>query len=248
MMHPDSSSQVGNAVLYLRSAVFFVAMLISTIVIAPIMWLAFPLRFRVCYGIAQVWVVLNLWLLKVICGIDHEVRGRENIPDQPSIILCKHQSAWETIALQRIFPAQVFIIKRELVWLPFFGWALATCDPIAIDRKAGKTALRQVVDQVRERLESGRWVVIFPEGTRVKTGEVGRYGGGGAVLAKKSGFQVIPVAHNAGKFWGRNSFLKHPGTVQLLIGKPISPVNRKSSEITEAAKSWIEAQMKEIDA
>ncbi|MCI0668565.1 MAG: 1-acyl-sn-glycerol-3-phosphate acyltransferase, partial [Methylococcaceae bacterium] len=198
------------------------------------------------YRIAQLWVSLILWLLKAICGIDHRIEGSENIPSGNAIIFSKHQSAWETISLQKIFPPQVFIIKRELLWLPFFGWALATCEPIAIDRKAGKAALRQVVDQGMRRLKSGRWVVIFPEGTRVKPGQIGRYGAGGGVLAHRSGYLVVPVAHNAGRYWPRNGFLKYPGTIRVRIGKPISPENRSANEINQAAQDWIEQQMAEI--
>ncbi|MGH8549560.1 MAG: lysophospholipid acyltransferase family protein [Methylococcales bacterium] len=246
MTLPGSSCPGGNAALYLRSGAFFLAMSTSTIVIALIMVLAFPLPFKVRYVIAQVWVSLILWLLKAICGIDHHVEGCENIPSRNAIIFSKHQSAWETIALQKIFPPQVFIIKRELLWLPFFGWALATCEPIAIDRKAGKAALRQVVDQGMRRLKQGRWVVIFPEGTRVKPGRVGHYGAGGSVLAHRSRYPVVPVAHNAGQFWPRNGFLKYPGTVKVRIGEPISPENRSANEINQAAQDWIERQMAEI--
>lgn len=246
MTYPDSSYQATKAVIYIRSAAFFFAMAISTIMVTPIMVLAFRLPFKLRYSISYVWVIVNLWLLKAICGIDHHIEGAENIPAENAIIFCKHQSAWETIALQKIFPPQVFIIKRELLWLPFFGWALATCDPIAIDRKAGKAALRQVIIQGMQRLKSGRWVVIFPEGTRVRPGEVGRYGAGGGVLAHRSGHLVVPVAHNAGEFWARNSFLKYPGTVQVRIGKPIVPENRSASEINQLAQSWIEEQMAEI--
>jgi 1-acyl-sn-glycerol-3-phosphate acyltransferase len=246
MTQPGSSCSGDKTALYLRSSAYFLAMSASTILIAPIMVLAFPLPFKVRYGIAQVWVSLILWMLNAICGIDYHVEGTENIPNENAIIFRKHQSAWETIALQKIFPPQVFIIKRELLWLPFFGWALATCEPIAIDRKKGKAALRQVVDQGMRRLKRGRWVVIFPEGTRVKPGQVGRYGAGGGVLAHRSGHLVVPVAHNAGQFWPRNGFLKFPGTVEVRIGKPISPENRSADEINRAAQDWIERQMAEI--
>ncbi|MGH8558009.1 MAG: lysophospholipid acyltransferase family protein, partial [Methylococcales bacterium] len=142
----SSSYRGSKLAVYLRSGVFLLAMSCLTILIAPLMMLAFPLPFEVRYGIAQVWVTWNLGLLKAICGLDYHVEGSENIPAGNAIVFSKHQSAWETIALQKIFPEQVFIIKRELLWMPFFGWALATLEPIAIDRKAGKAALRQVVE------------------------------------------------------------------------------------------------------
>ncbi|MGR9107051.1 MAG: lysophospholipid acyltransferase family protein [Gammaproteobacteria bacterium] len=248
MMQPVSRYPCSKALLYVRSGLFFLAMTGLTLVIAPLMVLAFPLPFKVRYCTAQLWVSLVLWLLKKICKIDHHIEGLANIPSGNAIVLCKHQSAWETIALQKIFPPQVFIIKRELLRLPFFGWALATCEPIAIDRKAGKAALRQVVDQGMRRLAKGRWVVIFPEGTRVKPGVVGRYGPGGSVLAHRSGYPVVPVAHNAGCFWPRNGFLKYPGTIQVRIGKPIFPEKLSATEINHATQDWIEAQMREIGA
>ena len=226
--------------------VFLIGMTASTVIISPIMILAYPLPFDRRYNIAQIWVKFNLWLLERVCRLDYAIHGLDNIPDENGIIFCKHQSAWETIALQAIFPTQVFILKRELLWLPFFGWAMATCDPIAIDRKAGKAALRQVVDQGIERLKNNRWVVIFPEGTRVAPGEKRKYGAGGGILANKANAVVVPVAHNAGKYWGKYSFLKFPGTIQVRIGKPIYPDNLKAQQINEKAENWIERQMSEI--
>ncbi len=246
MMQQDSSYQNNNWLLYIRSMLFLFGMTTSTVVIAPIMIMAFPLPFDTRYSIAQIWVKFNLWFLKSVCHLDHAIQGLDNIPEENGIIFCKHQSAWETIALQAIFPTQVFILKRELLWLPFFGWAMATCDPIAIDRKAGKAALRQVVEQGIERLKNKRWVVIFPEGTRVAPGEKRKYGAGGGILAHKANAVVIPVAHNAGKYWGKYSFLKFPGTIQVRIGQPIYPDNLKAQQINEKAKNWIERQMSEI--
>ncbi len=248
MKQPNTSYQGNSLLLHTRSVIFLLGMTVSTVIIAPIMVLAFPLEFKFRYKVAQTWVAFNLWLIKIVCGLDYEVEGRENIPEQNGIIFCKHQSAWETIALQAIFPEQVFILKRELLWLPFFGWAMATCDPIAIDRKAGKTALRQVVNQGIERLKSGRWIVIFPEGTRVAPGEKRKYGAGGSILAHKSEAPVIPVAHNAGEFWGKYSFLKYPGTIQVRIGPPILTTNLSSQEINERAQNWIEEQMVQISS
>lgn len=221
-------------------------MALSTLIIAPIMIGALMAPFSIRYWIANQWVTFNLWSLNTICHLRHHVYGTENIPQHTSIIFCKHQSAWETIAVQKIFPPLVFILKRELLLLPFFGWALATCDPIAIDRKSKKAALNSVVKQGTERLNTGRWVVIFPEGTRVAPGEQRKYGAGGAILAEKSGYPIIPVAHNAGEFWGRYSFLKYPGVIQVRIGPPIETKNRRASEINNEAASWIEQQMQQI--
>lgn len=248
MTQASISSTPADLQTRLRSAVFFLLMTIDTIIIAPLVVLAFPFPFRVRYGTAQIWVNLNIWLLKVICRLDHRIEGLENVPSQNCIIVCKHQSAWETIALQKIFPPQVFILKRELLWLPFFGWALAACEPIAINRSAGKAAMRQVMDQGIKRLQKGRWVVIFPEGTRVAPGHRRRFGAGAGVLAENSGYPVIPVAHNAGEFWGRNSLIKYPGTIKVRIGSPIFPENLNAEAIIQQARSWIDSQMIELSA
>jgi len=183
----------------------------------------------------------------VICGIRMEVRGAENIPKRPCIVLCKHQSAWETFALQTVFPPQVWVLKRELLWLPFFGWGLALTSPIAIDRSKGKQAMRQLLEQGRDRLARGFCVVIFPEGTRMPYGVHGKYKVGGAVLAENTGTLVVPVAHNAGKFWGRNAFWKHPGTIVMSIGKPIDPKGLKADEINRRVEDWIEGEMTRLD-
>ena len=248
MTQHASSSKNSNAEITIRSALFFLNMALSTLIVAPIMISIVIAPFCIRYRLANQWVVYNLRSLKKICRLSYEVEGAENIPDQAGIIFCKHQSAWETIALQQIFPPVVFILKRELLLLPFFGWALATCDPIAIDRKSKKAALRHIIRAGIERLKSGRWVVIFPEGTRVPPGERKKYGIGGALLAEKSGFPVVPVAHNAGEFWGRRSFLKYPGVIQVRIGPVIETHGRRADEINKKAEEWIEGQMALISA
>ncbi|MBT4330692.1 MAG: 1-acyl-sn-glycerol-3-phosphate acyltransferase, partial [Gammaproteobacteria bacterium] len=164
------------------------------------------------------------------------------------IIFSKHQSAWETMAFQSIFPPQVWVLKQSLLWIPIFGWGLALLKPIAIDRGAGRKALQQVVKQGTDRLQSGIWVVIFPEGTRLPPGEKKKFAGGGAVLANKSGYPIIPVAHNAGSFWARRGLLKRPGTIEVRIGAPIDSKNRSSSEINQQAEQWINEQMEALES
>ena len=195
------------------------------------------------------WSVFNLWLLKVICGIRYEVEGGENVPDEPCVIMCKHQSSWETLALQVLFPPQVWVLKRELLWIPFFGWGLASLKPIAIDRRAGRKALNQVVEQGRKRLDSGAWVVIFPEGTRIPTGQIGKFGMGGAFLAAETGYSIIPVAHNAGKAWPKHGFLKYPCVITIVIGNKIviDENMKKVSEINNQVYQWMESQMTRLD-
>jgi 1-acyl-sn-glycerol-3-phosphate acyltransferase len=159
------------------------------------------------------------------------------------VILAKHQSAWETIAFQQIFPPQTWVLKRELLWIPLFGWALALLRPIAIDRGAGRVAIEQVIEQGRERLQSGIWVVVFPEGTRVAPGTRRRYGIGGAALAAASGYPVVPVAHNAGSFWPRRGFRKRPGMIRVVIGPVIDSHGKTAEEIRRQAEEWIENTM-----
>ena len=161
-------------------------------------------------------------------------------------MLCKHQSAWETIALQKIFPPQVWVIKRELLWLPFFGWGLAMTSPVAIKRSEGREAIKQLLRQGKERLALGFCVVIFPEGTRIPFGQRGRYKIGGALLAASSGAPVVPVAHNAGRLWGRNSFLKYPGVITMSIGPAIDPAGLKAEEINQQVEKWIENEVTKL--
>ena len=211
-----------------------------------IIW-PFPFQWR--YKLVRQWAVFNLWLLKVICGIRYEVEGGANIPDEPCVIMCKHQSSWETLALQVLFPPQVWVLKRELLWIPFFGWGLASLKPIAIDRRAGRKALNQIVEQGRKRLDSGSWVVIFPEGTRIPIGQIGKFGMGGAFLAAETGYSIIPVAHNAGKAWPKHSFLKYPGVIKLVIGNKIviDENMKKVSDINKQVYQWMESQMTRLE-
>lgn len=232
--------------LTVRAILFWLVMFAATLIISPLVVLTFPLPFQLRYATARNWARLNLWALRVICHIDYEVRGREHIPDQASIIFCKHQSTWETMALQAIFPPQVWVMKRELLRIPFFGWALAMLEPIAIDRSAGRQAVTQLVEQGKQRLAHGRWVVVFPEGTRVAPGSRGRYKIGGAVLAEQSGALVVPVAHNAGVYWPRHSFIKHPGTIQLVIGPPIDTQGKRAADILQQAEEWIESTVAQL--
>jgi len=231
----------------IRSLVFFLLQLLITPVFTLIAILTFPFHPITRYRIISGWALTMLWLLKVLCDIRMEVRGVENIPAQPGILLCKHQSAWETIALQKVFPPQVWVLKRELLWLPFFGWGLAMTSPIAIKRSDGKGAVKQLLRQGKDRLEMGFCVVIFPEGTRIPYGKRGKYKIGGALLSASTGVPAVPIAHNAGKLWGRNSFIKRPGLITMSIGKPVDPTGLKAEEINRLAEEWIEAEVLRIN-
>ena len=190
---------------------------------------------------------LNVIALKYICGINYEVSGRENIPDRACIIFSKHQSTWETFALQLVFPTLTFIVKRELLWVPFFGWGLARMKPIAINRNAGRNAIRQVVTQGKQRLKDGICIVIFPEGSRFKPGLKTDYKKGAGVLAAAADVPVIPVAHNAGEFWPKKQFIKRPGKIQLRIGPPLDTQDKSALEIVEAGRQWIESELHTIN-
>jgi 1-acyl-sn-glycerol-3-phosphate acyltransferase len=230
----------------LRSSLFALALALITPPYALIALATLPLPRMTRYQIISGWSRLVVLLAKAILGIGWKVEGREHLPSRPSVILAKHQSAWETLAFQYIFPPQVHVLKRELLWIPFFGWGLALMSPIAIDRSRGFTALREIARRGRERLEQGFWVVVFPEGTRVKPRERRAYQLGGAWLAAASGAPIVPVAHNAGLVWPRNAFLKRPGTVTVRIGPPIETANRDPKALNALAETWIEEQQKAL--
>ena len=233
--------------IYLRSILFMLVLLVVTPPYALLMIFCFPLPHRVRRYTAVPWVFMTIWLIKHVLGIDYRVLGRENIPDRPAVILSKHQSAWETVVLQQVFPLSLFVWKRELKWqLPFFGWALAVIPMISIDRGAGKNALLQLVEQGRLRLSQGYPVIILPEGTRVAPGHRRRYKIGGANLGAATGAPVLPLVHNAGEYWGRNAFFKRPGTITVSIGPAIDPTGLTAEEVNNRAETWMEAEMARI--
>ncbi len=226
----------------LRSIVFFIFQVTTLFIFAPLVLLSFPFSYSVRYAIASTWAKLVIKGLKTICKLDFKVTGAENIKGN-GIIFCKHQSAWETFALQVMFPQQCWVLKKELLWIPLFGWALALTQPIAINRSKKSQSFKQIIEQGTDRLTSGRWVVIFPEGTRTAPGEKKKYMIGGALLAEKSGYPVIPVAHNAGEFWKRNAFIKYPGTIQVRIGEMVDSKTLSARELNQTMQNWIEGQM-----
>jgi 1-acyl-sn-glycerol-3-phosphate acyltransferase len=225
--------------LLVRSLLFYTGLALSTILAVPILLIIYPLPFKLRYWAVTRWTLFNLWWLKITCNLKHVLTGIENIPPGPAIIMSNHQSAWETLALQIIFPPQAWILKRELLWIPIYGWGLASMQPIAIDRDSAVKSFRQIVDQGCERLSRNVWVVIFPEGTRVAPGEIKKYLPGGGLLAEKSGYPIVPVAHNSGYFWPRNSLIKKPGTISMIIGPVIESNGKTASEITQETETWI---------
>ncbi len=230
----------------LRSALFALALIVITPPYSLLALATLPLPRHLRYRIISGWSIAVVHLARWICGIRWRVEGLENLPREACVIVSKHQSAWETLAYQLIFPPQVLVLKRELLWIPFFGWGLALMSPIAINRSRGTAALRELARRGRERLHQGFWVVIFPEGTRVAPGTRRRYQPGGAWLAEKAGAPIVPVAHNAGLLWPRNGFLKRPGLVTVRIGAAIRPEGRRPDELTQLAEAWIESQQIEL--
>ena len=225
----------------MRSLLFYGGLVVATIIFTLLGLVIMPLNFPRRFRIMSKWSVFNLWWLKITCNLGYQIHGKENIPDNVGIIMCKHQSAWETLALQTVFPAQVWVLKRELLWIPIYGWGLASMQPISIDRLFGMRALKQIVKQGITRLNNGLWVVIFPEGTRTAPSERRKYQFGGGLLAVKSRYPIVPVAHNAGSFWPRNSLIKRPGTIHMVIGPIICADKKSVKDVTREVENWIES-------
>lgn len=218
----------------------------SVVVWALVVCLATPFGRTFQHHLVRVWVGFVFTMARWFCGLTYSVEGRENIPEQPGVAYLKHSSTLETFAELEIFPKQTWVLKRELMWVPFFGWALMVLNPIAINRSAGKSAVEQVVEQGKDRLSRGLWVMIFPEGTRMPAGETRRYGISGALLASRTGCPLVPVAHDAGDYWPRRGWLKKPGVVRFVIGKPIETEGRDPRDINEEAQAWIEGKVEEL--
>ena len=232
--------------IFFRSSLFMLAMLITTPTIVLALLCVFWLPSRQRRLFVMPWVRLVMWLIRHLLGIRYRVEGAENIPAAPCVILCKHQSAWETFALQVIFPLTAFVYKRELHWLPFFGWGIKLMPFVAIDRAAGKAALKQVAERGKQRLDEGYSVVIFPEGTRLPPGAQREFKIGGAWLAASARVPVLPVALDSGECWPRQAFLKKPGTITVSIGPAIDPAGKKVGELNTLAEQWIATEMRRI--
>jgi 1-acyl-sn-glycerol-3-phosphate acyltransferase len=235
--------------LFLRSLLFTLLMTLATVVWAPLCILFAPFPYRQRYYLTTRWNVFVIWAAKTVCGIRYQVKGRENLPDAPAIVLAKHQSAWETIFLcfNTLRPL-VFVFKKELTYIPFFGWGIALLRMIPIDRSKSKDAFAQVVDQGRKRLADGQWIIMFPEGTRIPVGKKGKYKSGGTRLAVETNTIVVPIALNAGECWPKNTFIKKPGVITVSIGKPISPEGLTPTELMQQVENWIESEMRVISS
>lgn len=231
--------------LLIRNLIHWLILCVSAIIMFVLV-LPAALIPRGANQIGKAWAKVLLWSLKNIVGLKYEVQGRENISDMPSIICCKHQSGWETLALQEVFPLHVYVAKKELFKIPFFGWGLKIAKTIGIDRKAGSKAAADMFRQGKARKQEGFWIAIFPEGTRIKPGERGKYKAGAARMARMLEMDIVPVAVNSGEYWPRDSFLKYPGTIKMIIGKPIAYNAAEVDELTAMCENWIEGQMQLI--
>lgn len=233
--------------LFLRSLIYFLG---STLVLSALVAITLALFFmpvRVRYAILSKWSLFCMWWLRVTLNIKLNVVGKENIPNQACVIISNHQSTWETLGLQTIFPHQTWVLKQELQWIPIFGWGLSLLKPIVIDRGEKLKALKKVIKQGAARISEGIFVVIFPEGTRQPYGKLGEYQKGGVSIAKKTGCDISPVYHNAGKLWPKGSFVKKPGTITVVIGEPINVSGKSATQLVNEVRDWTKAQSKSVN-
>ncbi len=232
---------------YLRSIAFTLLQIVTVIPMSVLCLLCAPLPRPLRYRITVGWPRLIVWGAKVLLGIDHRLIGAENFPDGPAIVLSKHQSTWETLYYVSHLPRELcFVFKRELLFLPFFGWGIWLLDMIHINRSRSRDAFEEVVTQGSRKLAEGRWIIMFPEGTRTRAGSQGRYRSGGTRLAVRTGVPVIPIAMNSGDFWPRRAFLKKPGMVTVSVGPLIQTTGRSPDAVMTDVEAWIEAEMRRI--
>ena len=235
--------------LTLRSLLFTTYLFVFAFIGGAVELLIFWAPHRWQWAVARAWANGNLWAGRFFCGLDVVTEGSEQLPKRASVAMIKHTTAMETYWQISALPAQTWVLKKELLAIPLFGWGVGlVMKPIAIDRKAGASAVKQVIEQGRNRIERGLWLTIFPEGTRMPPGETRRYGISGAAVAAETGCPVVPVAHNAGDFWPKRGLRKYPGRVRFCIGPPIDPAGRTPKEINALAQEWIENKMREISS
>jgi 1-acyl-sn-glycerol-3-phosphate acyltransferase len=230
-----------------RSLIFTCFLVSLTILFSVLALAALLLPFSWRYWLITRWSYLILILFKIICGVKVKITGLENLSKvKNGIVLCKHQSTWETIFMQTLLPTQTWVLKQELLQIPFFGWALKGLQPIAIDRKK-QHSVKQLIQEGKKALQAGKWVIIFPEGTRVAMHQSRKYSKSGVALSAATGYPIIPIAHNAGYCWPKNSFFKHPGVISVVIGAPIqSPPEVESDQLNHQIASWIENTSKNL--
>ncbi|MGI9227831.1 MAG: lysophospholipid acyltransferase family protein [Gammaproteobacteria bacterium] len=232
----------------IRSLLYLIGMAVLTIIFGLLCLLTVIVPYEMRYKFIILWSTLNIWWLRLTCGLKHDVIGKENIPDTPCIVMANHQSTWETMAIGTLFPPLTWVVKRELLFIPLFGWGLALTHPIALDRSAGKKAVDQLVEQGKKKLKKGRWILIFPEGTRTPPGVKRKFKAGGSILAAQSGAPIIPVAHNSGTFWARKQLTKKPGTIKVKIGPAIKSDGKTAAQINQEVFNWISAERDALES
>lgn len=223
----------------IRATVFWLLFPLITMIAALLVMLLMSASLKYRIIVIKSWINLTLALLKYSCNLRYRVDGLDNIPKQGFIVMSQHSSTWETIVLQKFFEPVVWVVKKQLTRIPFFGWGLIIMNVIALDRGSGHQAMKQLIQESRQRMDEGRILMLFPEGTRVPPGVQKPFKTGGAIVSEKTGYAVLPVAHNAGEFWPRHSWIKWPGTIQVVIGKPIYPEGKKAEQIIDEVKQWI---------
>ena len=231
----------------LRSLLFLLFQIATVIPVSFLSIVVLPLPLRLRYKPIRAWLKLNILGARYLCGVRWTMRGYENLPEGPCILLSKHQSTWETFFYPTVMPRELcYVYKRELHYVPFFGWGIASLRMIHIDRKQGRGAFESVVSQGSRRVAEGRWIIMFPEGTRVPVGEKGSYKQGGTRLATRLAVPVVPIAHNAGECWPRNTFVKTPGLITVSIGPPIASDGKSSEVLMNEVERWIETEMRTL--
>ena len=232
--------------LVVRSTAFWILFLPGVLICATLISLIFYLPLGIRMWVVKTWIAWSLFSLRITCGLRYEIEGRENIPENGFIVMSKHSSTWETIAIQQFFRPMIWVVKRELTWIPFFGWALKAMNAIALNRGTGRKAINQLIRESQAHMDHGRILMLFPEGTRVPPGQTKPFKLGGAIVSQQTGYSVLPIAHNAGEYWPRHSWIKWPGTIRVVIGKPIEPAGRKPEQIIEEVGNWILSECERI--
>ena len=232
-----------------RSLLFVLFMIVTVMPWAlTVLVVSIFTRGNTVYWLCVGWLRLSIWGAKVICGVRARLHGFENLPDTPVVLLPKHQSAWETLAFPTLMPQPLcYVFKRELLYIPFFGWAMARMDMIHIDRSKRAEAWNRVAEQGRRFMAKGHWVIMFPEGTRTPRGSQGTYKNGGTRLAVATERPVLPVAVTSARCWPRKSFVLRPGVIDVSVGRPIPSVGRREDELMREVERWIETEMRRLD-
>jgi len=231
----------------LRSTLLWLLFAPFTLTMATIILFLFFLPIAYRMALVRFWSAFTLASLRLCCGLNYTVEGLENIPAEGFIVMSKHSSTWETIAIQGFFERPlVWVVKRELTWIPFFGWGLKVMDSIALNCGTGRKAINQLIAESRVMMDNGRILMLFPEGTRVPPGQSKPFKLGGAIVSQQTGYAVLPIAHNAGEYWPRHSWIKWPGTVRVVIGEPIPPGDKTPEEIIADIGDWIRTECERI--